>query len=144
MSRRSWIRVTLSLSEAHQDLLTGQLSPIGFTGFFQEGKVLHCFTPKPNWTPALRKKVVAILARFRTVFPAADIRFTVTTLADQNWNAVWERTAGIVEATDGIIIKPSWKRLRARDRGKIILHIDPKMSFGTGHHESTLLCLVLL
>jgi ribosomal protein L11 methyltransferase len=63
---------------------------------------------------------------------------------EKNWNAAWERTVGIVEATDRIIIKPSWKRLRTKDRTKIVLHIDPKMSFGTGHHETTRLCLALL
>ncbi|MGH2568899.1 MAG: 50S ribosomal protein L11 methyltransferase, partial [Bacteroidota bacterium] len=51
---------------------------------------------------------------------------------------------GVVEATGRIIIKPSWNKTRARDRGKIVLHIDPKMSFGTGHHESTRLSLTLL
>lgn len=59
-------------------------------------------------------------------------------------DAAWERQAGIVEATDRIIIKPSWKKLRKGDRGRIVLHIDPKMSFGTCHHETTRLCLFLL
>lgn len=89
--------------------------------------------------------------RLRTVqeslkreFPAMDVRFQKVALREQNWNAQWERRAGIVEATDRIIIKPSWKKLGVRHKGKIVLRIDPKMSFGTGHHETTRLCLVLL
>jgi ribosomal protein L11 methyltransferase len=49
-----------------------------------------------------------------------------------------------VEATERILIKPSWKKLRKKDRGRLVLHIDPKMSFGTGHHETTRLSLRLL
>lgn len=55
-----------------------------------------------------------------------------------------EKSVNIVEATPHIIIKPSWKKLRRRDRGKIVLHIDPKMAFGTGHHETTRLALTLI
>ncbi|RPI03198.1 MAG: 50S ribosomal protein L11 methyltransferase, partial [Ignavibacteriae bacterium] len=49
-----------------------------------------------------------------------------------------------VEATPHIIIKPTWKKLPARHRKKLVLHIDPKMSFGTGHHETTRLSLSLI
>ena len=57
---------------------------------------------------------------------------------------MWERSIHIIEPAPGIVVKPSWRRLRKKDKGKIVLHIDPKMSFGTGHHETTRICLRLL
>jgi ribosomal protein L11 methyltransferase len=96
------------------------------------------------WNPSLERAPQATLARFHSEFPESGIRYTKQKVVDRNWNAAREKQAGIVEATDRIIIKPSWKKLRKRDKGKIVLHVDPKMSFGTGHHESTRLCLFLL
>lgn len=144
MKRKEWVQVRLSVPSSHQDLLVGQLSLIGFEGFLQEDSTLECFLPKARWTKHFQNRFKGTLYRFQREFPAIETLFSHRVVRDQNWNARWERSAGIVEATGRIIIKPSWKKLRAKDRGKIILNIDPKMSFGTGHHETTRLCLSLL
>ena len=144
MPQRRWIEITVRIPSSHQDLITGQLAAAGFTGFLQEQNVLAAYLPHRLWTSGREHQLKTTLQQFNKEFPRLDITYSRTTVREQNWNARWERSAGIVEATPRIIIKPSWKKLRAKDRGKIVLHIDPKMSFGTGHHETTRLCLVLL
>ncbi|MGA1494493.1 MAG: 50S ribosomal protein L11 methyltransferase [Rhodothermales bacterium] len=60
-------------------------------------------------------------------------------IADRNWNADWERT--ITPVTAGPFrIRPTWET-SAPTQGTVDILIDPKMSFGTGHHESTRLLL---
>jgi len=49
----------------------------------------------------------------------------------------------VIEVTDRIVIKPTF-RTYPKTENKIIIEIDPKMSFGTGAHESTKLILLLL
>ncbi|MEX2116342.1 MAG: 50S ribosomal protein L11 methyltransferase [Bacteroidota bacterium] len=144
MPPRRWIQISFHVSPSHQDLLTGLLAGVGFSGFLQEDDLLVATMPFKDWAPARRSKVGAMLGRFGKQFPDLDVRYEIQSVKEVNWNARWERSAGIIEATKRIIIKPSWKKLRLRDRGKIVLHIDPKMSFGTGHHETTRLCLTLL
>lgn len=144
MKTRSWTRVDLRLSEPYQDLLVGQLAALGFGGFLQESSVLSAFIRSELWKPALQEKLEKTLAAFHGSFPDVDASYSVATVEEENWNRRWERSSGIVEATERIVIKPSWKKLRKKDRGKIVLHIDPKMSFGTGHHETTRLSLRLL
>ncbi|MEX1139730.1 MAG: 50S ribosomal protein L11 methyltransferase [Bacteroidota bacterium] len=147
MRPRRWTQINFHFSSSqqpHQDLLVGLLADLGFTGFLQEDDLLAAYVPSADWTPALKESVGGMLGRFRGQFPGFDIAYTIQSVKEENWNARWERSAGIVEATKRIIIKPSWKKLRARDRGKVVLHIDPKMSFGTGHHETTRLSLTLL
>ena len=144
MNRRSWIRVELSLSPEEQDLLIGRLGLIGFEGFQQEGRTLLCFTNQRQWKKLAQKELVALLSQFRLECAGPDIGFNVNVVREENWNKKWEASIGIVDATKRIIIKPSWKKLRARDKGKLVILIDPKMSFGTGHHETTRLSLVLL
>ncbi len=42
---------------------------------------------------------------------------------------------------DDILIKPTWEPLDRADRDKILIEIDPGISFGTGKHETTQLCI---
>ena len=64
---------------------------------------------------------------------------------NKNWNREWENTIEPVYIKDKIIIYPSWKKEELKDpEGKILIEIDPKMSFGTGHNETTQLVLELM
>lgn len=144
MSRRRWQQIVLTIPESSQELLVGQLALLPFSGFLQDKHRLTCTLEKRRWNPAFERRLRHVLERFQREFPDTEIGFSVSTIQEQNWNARWEQSAGLVVATDKIVIKPSWKKLRRRDRRKVVLRIDPKMSFGTGHHETTRLCLLLL
>ncbi len=141
---KRWAQVVLTLPSSHQDLLIGQLSLLGFEGFQQEDNWIAAFVPSTLWEPLLQRRLRTVIARFEKEFPDLTISIRTKRIQDQNWNARWERSTGIVEATSSIIIKPSWAKLRKKDKGKIVIHVDPKMSFGTGHHATTRLCLQLL
>lgn len=144
MKTKQWIEIAVSLPEQYQDLLIGQLTGLGFQGFAQEKDTVSCFTARSSWNARSRTRFEEVLLRFRKEFPEADCSWKSSVVQNKNWNAAWEKSIGIVEATSRIIIKPSWRKLRKKDKGKIVLHIDPKMAFGTGHHETTRLCLVFL
>lgn len=144
MKSRKWYKISIRINEPYQDLLVGQLTLIGFIGFIQEKNLLGCFIPSNKWTPVIRAKFQVTLRRFKSEFPIVDLFFTVKLVHEENWNKTWEKQIGIIKATPKIIIKPSWKKLQKRHRNKIVLHVDPKMSFGTGHHETTRLSLRLI
>lgn len=144
MNARSWKYIVVTIDSTLQDLIIGQLGLLGFQGFFQDDHTLGCVLPAKKWTQEFRSNFQSLLTRFKKEFPRADLSFTVKLLHEQNWNKSWESKTGIIEATPHIIIKPSWKTLPKRHRNKIVIHIDPKMSFGTGHHETTRLSLTLL
>ena len=42
---------------------------------------------------------------------------------------------------DDILVIPSWEDVKAEDRDKLVIHIDPGTAFGTGMHETTQLCI---
>jgi len=144
MNARAWYQIAIRIDEPHQDLLVGQLTQLGFNGFVQEEHSLCCFIPASKWTPSGQNNFRAILERFKHEFPSANLALSIRSLREENWNKTWEKQTGIVLATPSIVIKPSWTKLSKRHRTKLILHIDPKMSFGTGHHETTRLSLGLL
>ena len=144
MKTLRWIQVTLSIPHAYQDLLVGQLAALGFDGFLQEEDALKGYIEGVRWNRELEHRLHYYLQKFSTEFPHLTLHVSSTSIRQQNWNQKWESSIGIIDVAPGIVIKPSWRHLRKRDKGKIVLHVDPKMSFGTGHHETTRLCLQLL
>ncbi len=64
-------------------------------------------------------------------------------LESKNWNEEWEKKINVIKVSDKIVIKPSFRKYQAV-KDEIILVIDPKMSFGTGEHQTTKIVLQLL
>lgn len=64
-------------------------------------------------------------------------------LENKNWNEEWEKSREVILVSDKLVIKPSFKEYSAK-RDQIVITIDPKMSFGTGEHQSTKLSLLFL
>ncbi len=58
----------------------------------------------------------------------------------KNWNKEWEKGINIIHVSDKFVIKPTFKKYKAQP-GEIVITIDPKMSFGTGEHQTTKLVL---
>ncbi len=64
-------------------------------------------------------------------------------IAEKNWNEEWEKSREVVHVSDKIVIKPTFKKYNAKP-DEIVLILDPKMSFGTGDHQTTKICLKLI
>lgn len=59
---------------------------------------------------------------------------------DLDWMNNWKQY--FTSFTIGnILIKPTWEELKQEDRDRILIEIDPGISFGTGKHETTQLCI---
>lgn len=65
------------------------------------------------------------------------------TLLERNWNQEWENSREVIKVSDRIIIKPSFKEYKSKEN-EIVIIIDPKMSFGTGKHPTTKICIKLI
>jgi ribosomal protein L11 methyltransferase len=60
-----------------------------------------------------------------------------------NWNEEWQKGLKVLKAGSKFAIKPTFVEYEPLE-GEIVIEIDPKMSFGTGEHETTQLILGLL
>ncbi len=142
--KRQWIEVSIVAPTPYQELLVGQLASIGFEGFLQLEDSFSCYSPLTRWNRETKQSLENLLRNFENEFDGLHFPWKSRVIGQKNWNERWEKSIRIVEATSRIIIKPSWRKLRKQDKGKIVLHIDPKMAFGTGHHETTRLSMTLL
>jgi ribosomal protein L11 methyltransferase len=125
------------------DALIGILGQIGFEGFWEDEDCLKAYIRLDRWSPALAEEVEATLTLVARSSRNPVPRMAVEMVAHRNWNEEWEKTIQPIAVTDKIVITPSWHSYSALP-GNIVLTIDPKMSFGTGYHESTRLVLHLM
>lgn len=87
----------------------------------------------------------AIVESLRSWVPeGADIEFERGAVEEQNWNAEFERSLEPVRLTERLVITQSWNPVEPSGPDDLVVTIDPKMSFGTGHHESTRLIARLM
>jgi ribosomal protein L11 methyltransferase len=59
---------------------------------------------------------------------------------DLDWINNWKKYFSSF-TIDDILIKPTWEELKEEDKDKFLIEIDPGISFGTGKHETTQLCI---
>ncbi len=68
----------------------------------------------------------------------------MTTVSDEDWSEGWKKYYKPMRIGNNLVIKPSWEHYIPRLSNDIVLDIDPGMAFGTGTHETTILCLEML
>ena len=69
------------------------------------------------------------------------LKMETRVLNDEDWANNWKQYFKPFTVGDKIIVKPSWENYTESTEGKVILEIDPGMSFGTGQHHTTRLCI---
>lgn len=82
-----------------------------------------------------------LLEALRSIYPGTNI-VSQELISTKNWNEEWEKNVPLIKVSDRIEIMPEWKKNESSAVIPII--INPKMSFGTGQHETTRLIARLL
>lgn len=62
---------------------------------------------------------------------------------NKNWNEEWEKNLNIIKPGEKVVIRPVNKEYHPLE-GEIVIDLDPKMSFGTGEHETTKLMVQMV
>ncbi len=109
-----------------------ELTDSGFHVYLEEG------IPDDIWRPLLQSAIRAVQDRSTNPFPQPII--TVSLVPEEDWGANWKANFKPLRVGKRLLVCPTWEEPEPTATD-IVLRIDPGRAFGTGHHETTRLCL---
>lgn len=117
-----------------QDLAIALLSEIGFESFTDENGVFGAYIQSPLYSETECNETL------KTLWDViGECSYEIKEIPVQNWNQQWESNFEPVIVDSRCIVKAPFHTIEQSFEYEII--IEPKMSFGTGHHETTQLVL---
>lgn len=137
----SWIELKLVMSEAVLEKVSSYIFAMGCEGMNVRENEIIVYYNQHKWSEEVRFALVQYIQHFEPSFTENNIK--ISAMADQDWNQVWRENFRLLRLTNRIVVKPPWEKYRGL-KGEIVVTINPKMAFGTGHHESTQLIIELL
>ena len=162
-----WNKYTLETTTAAEDFMSSMLMELGIEGVEIEDKIplskqdqadmFIDFLPElppddgvsyvsfyledngEDYTELL-KQVKTELEELRKIVDVGTGVITSDQTEDLDWINNWKKFFSSFYIDD-ILIKPTWEELKEEDKDKFLIEIDPGVSFGTGKHETTQLCI---
>ena len=123
------------------DMISGIMWDFDITGLLENDDYITIFISGSSTTK--EGDILNALKKLQNQKLIESFRIEKELLEDKNWNELWEKSREVIRVSDRIVIKPTFKEYSAEPY-EIVLTIDPKMSFGTGEHQTTKLILKLL
>ena len=123
------------------DILSGLLWELEITGVTENDDIVIAFAAEDS--PVNEEMINRLLNKLAAQNVIEEFSVTREILEEKNWNELWEKSREVIRISERIVIKPSFKKYESKE-DEIVITLDPKMSFGTGEHESTKLALRLM
>ena len=114
--------------EPATEILIAELGSVGFESFVENENGVTAYIQKDDWNSEVLKDIFILTSdEFSIEYKHKEIEQT-------NWNAEWEKNFQQIQVDDLVSIRAPFHE---NPNLKYDIVIEPKMSFGTGHHETT-------
>lgn len=110
------------------DILIAELGEVGFESFIEEDDGILAYIQKKDWNEDILKGI-SILEN-----ESFKVSFLIKEIEQENWNATWEQNFNPILVDEICIVRAPFHEKKNVEYDIVI---EPKMSFGTGHHETT-------
>jgi ribosomal protein L11 methyltransferase len=117
------------IEEYQQDILIAELGNIGFDTFEDTTDGFDAFIIANSFEEEELKKILADSEDI------SSLQYSVHEIAPENWNEEWEKNFSPLIITEECYIRATFHEPQPQYTYEIV--IDPKMAFGTGHHQTT-------
>ena len=156
----TWLEVTLETTEEALDGLCAKLTMNGAAGlviedeedfktFLEQNRQYWDYVDEElleRMKGAARVKVYVTddpdgQAQLRRWLAGIDVPYTTARLQENDWATSWQKYYKPLSIGERLYVVPEWQRGEAVPEGRVPLYLDPGLTFGTGSHASTRLCL---
>jgi len=120
---RSW-------SSGEVEIVLAKMSQIGFEGFIETEDIVKAYIDKEEYSGDDLNSLMDELSDL-----GMKVQYVFHETEDQNWNEEWEKKFNPVVIDENVLIRAPFHS-SSSDLDYTII-IEPKMSFGTGHHHTT-------
>ena len=161
-----WKKFTIKTTTQAEDFISAMLNELGIDGIEIEDNIplseedqkgmfidfppelpedkgiskVSFYLEESEDTATLLEQVEAGLEEQRKFVEIGEGTITQSETEDVDWINNWKQFFQSFYIDD-ILIKPTWEELKEEDKDKFLIEIDPGVSFGTGKHETTQLCI---
>lgn len=122
-----------STEDFHKDLLINSLAEIGFETFEDIDLGFNAYIPIADFD---QEKLKPLSDSFAEMFL---FNYSIQDIPHQNWNEIWESNFEPLQVANRCYIRATFHEPHPEFEYEIV--IDPKMAFGTGHHQTTALMM---
>lgn len=128
-----YLEFKISCLEEYREILISELAEVGFDSFLETDEGIDAYIAEDLFD---REAYQAVIDQYAV---AASIQVKEGMMAKVNWNEEWEKHYDPISIGDDVYVRASFHEPKLGVKHEIV--INPKMSFGTGHHATTYLML---
>ncbi|MFK7831809.1 MAG: 50S ribosomal protein L11 methyltransferase [Winogradskyella sp.] len=110
------------------EILIAELGYAGFESFVETEEGVTAYIQKDEWNAQILDDIHILSS------DEFEIKFDFNAIEQTNWNEEWEKNFNPIIVDDLVSVRAPFHE---KPDTKYDLIIEPKMSFGTGHHETT-------
>ncbi|MBG7611237.1 50S ribosomal protein L11 methyltransferase [Polaribacter sp. BAL334] len=118
----------ISPKEPATEILVAELGEVGFESFVENEHGMFAYIQKNDWYEAILDDIYILNS------DEFEIEYDFHEVAQTNWNEEWEKNFEPIQVDDLVSIRAPFHE---NPNLQYDIVIEPKMSFGTGHHETT-------
>ncbi len=128
-----YLEFKISCLEAYREILIAELAEVGFESFLETDEGVNAYISEDQFSREAYQEVIDQYSE------AAEIVVVEGIMPKVNWNEEWEKHYDPISIGTEVYVRASFHEPKPEVKHEII--INPKMSFGTGHHATTYLML---
>ncbi|HIP36162.1 MAG TPA: 50S ribosomal protein L11 methyltransferase [Crocinitomix sp.] len=121
------VKIDFNNLQPWREILLSDLAVIGFDSFVETKTGLECYIAEDKFS----NDMLLTLDNYKEHIND----YSIETIEDKNWNAEWEANFDPVFVEDKLAIIAPFHQ--GKYNHQIVIKIQPQMSFGTGHHQTT-------